>query len=87
MSRNVKKTENISPKVEESANEKARRLIQGEVVMIGSRVYGYRKMNVGTLAHGCQSCEMYYRCTIDMADVCAELDILSGADCCLVEVE
>lgn len=87
MSKKVDLMVKLSSMEDESAKEKANRLLQGEKVPIGSNVYGYRTMNVGSLAHGCQSCEMYYRCTVGMADVCAELDILSGADCCLVEIE
>ena len=87
MSRNVKKTEKDSKQVYESPEEKAKSMMLGEAVEIGKHLYRYRTMNVGFFGHGCHSCEMYNRCTCDMAEVCAELDILSGVDCCLVEVE
>lgn len=87
MSRNVKKTEKDSKQVYESPEEKAKRMMLGEAVEIGKHLYRYRTMNVGFFGHGCHSCEMYYRCTCDMAEVCAELDFLAGADCCLMEVE
>lgn len=87
MSRNVKKTEKDTKQVYESINEKATKMMLGEEVKIGTHLYKYRTMNVGFFGHGCHSCDLYYRCTCDMAEVCAELDILSGVDCCLVEVE